>query len=64
MPISSDGGYKNVALHTVTIIGDVSDSMFSVTNSGASAGEIRILAVADRESTSSYSINVRVSSHF
>lgn len=40
--------------------GDVTDSMFSVDETGASAGEIRILTAADRESVSSYAISIRV----
>lgn len=40
--------------------GDVTDSLFSVDETGASAGDIRILSAADRETISSYGISVRV----
>ena len=34
--------------------------MFSVDEIGASAGDVRILTAADRESVASYSISIRV----
>ena len=44
-------------------IGDVTDTMFSVEEVGASAGDIRIVTAADRESVASYVISVRVGAH-
>ena len=41
-------------------VGDVTDSLFSVDETGANAGDIRILSAADREAISSYIISVRV----
>jgi Na+/citrate or Na+/malate symporter len=40
--------------------GDVTDRMFSVDETGANAGDVRIVSAADRESISSFAISIRV----
>jgi len=42
------------------ILGDATDTLFSVTAIGTSAGRIAVTGALDRETTSTYSINIKV----
>lgn len=44
----------------MSLAGDVTDGMFSVDETGANAGDIRIIAAADMEMVDSYTISIRV----
>ncbi len=56
--------FGECVLYYFNFLGDATDALFAVVNSGANAGSVSVTGVTDRETETTFTMNIRVSCSF